>query len=128
MGKCETYCKGYGPYANLVFRLLFGLMFFLHGWGKFASGMPAGTMLVAGIIEVVVGAAVFLGLFTRVAAGLGAVEMLVAYFMAHAGNGWNPLANGGELALLYFAGFLALAVLGNGKWNLEEILFKKELF
>ena len=128
MGLCKNWCEKYGNYGYLVFRLLFGLLFFMHGYAKFAGGTPAGLMLVAGVVELVVGAAVFLGFFTRLGAVLGAIQMLVAFFMVHVPQGWNPLANGGEPALLFFAAFLALAAYGNGAWSLETVASHKETF
>jgi putative oxidoreductase len=128
MGKCKKWCDKYGKWDYLIFRVLFGLLFFMHGYAKFAGGTPEGKMLLAAVIEVVVGAAVFLGFFTRLAATLGALLMAVAYFTVHAGQGLSPLANGGELAVLYFAGFLAMTLYGNGKYSLEQSLLKKETF
>jgi len=104
----------------LVFRILVGFLFFLHGIAKF--GAFGGTINpvfslfgIAGVIEIIVGALVFFGAFVEIASVFGAIEMIVAYFMVHAGNGWNPLKNKGELALLYLAAFLVLAVYGSGK-------------
>lgn len=128
MGICETYTKMAGSYAYVLFRALVGLLFFLHGWMKFSGGMPAGTMLVAGVLELGIGVAVFLGFFVRGAALLGAVEMVVAYFMAHFPQSLNPLANNGEPAVLFFAAFLALSVYGAGKWGLEQATLQKETF
>lgn len=114
-----------------VFRLLVGLMFFLHGWSKFFGATPlplASLMGVAGVVELLVGLGVFFGFFTRLAAVGGAIQMLVAFFKVHAPLGINPLANGGELALLFFAAFLVLAVYGAGKWSLEMAWLKKEMW
>lgn len=104
----------------VVFRLLVGLMFAMHGFMKFGVfGGPASQLFslfgIAGVIEIVVGLLVFFGYFVEIAAVFGAIEMLVAYFMVHAPNGWNPLANKGELALMYLAAFLVLAIYGSGK-------------
>ncbi|MBI2666221.1 DoxX family protein [Candidatus Woesearchaeota archaeon] len=140
MGKCERYAQKYGANAYFVFRVLVGLLFLQHGvqklFGMFGGvGSNGGTvqlmslMGLAGVIETVVGIALVLGLFTRLLAGVAAVEMLVAFFKAHFSVGnWVPLLNKGELALLYVAVFLVVTVYGNGKWSLEEKLFKKEFF
>ncbi len=116
-----------------LFRLVFGVLFFAHGLQKF--GFLGGTIVdvaslmgVAGILEVLIGPAIVLGLFSRFAALVGVVEMLVAYFMVHFPQAINPLKNGGELALLYFGAFLVVLVLGNGKWNFEKVFLKKESF
>jgi putative oxidoreductase len=114
-----------------VFRILVGLLFLQHGLQKI-FGMLGGTaasafslMWVAGIVELVGGALIALGLFTRVAALVGALQMLVAFFKAHFPQGWVPIVNKGELALLFFAAFLVILSRGAGKWSLGKALFKK---
>ena len=117
-----------------VFRVLVGFMFFAHGaqkmFGWFGGTQQAlGSLLgVAGLLELLVGLAILLGLWVRAAAVVGAIVMLVAYFYMHASAGWNPLVNGGELALLYFVSFLVLLEHGARKWSLETMLWKKERF
>lgn len=98
----------------LVFRILVGFMFFLHGLAKFTSGSYDlfSLMGLAGIIEFFGGLAIVFGLYVEIAAVFGGLTMIFAYFMVHAGNGWNPLVNKGELALLYLAAFLVLATVG----------------
>ncbi len=128
MSYCDKCVQKYGDYLYVLFRALIGLLFFMHGWGKFAAGMAQGLMLVAAIVEVVAGVGIFLGVFTRLLSTLGAIQMVVAYFMVHAKQGLNPLANGGELAVLFFAAFLVLIVYGNKKWSVEKALLKKEVF
>lgn len=131
MGLLET-GKGKGV-LYLLFRLVFGVLFLMHGLTKF--GIPSGTpvdlasmMGVAGVVEIFVGIMLVLALFTRLAAVAGIVEMLVAYFMVHIPQGMNPLSNGGELALLYFGAFLVVLVYGNGEFSVESALMKKETF
>ena len=128
MGYCDKCVTKYGDYLYVVFRALIGVLFFMHGWSKFAGGMANGLFLVAAIVEVVAGVGIFFGLFTRALATLGAIQMAVAFFMVHAKQGLNPLANGGELAVLYFVAFLVLVVYGNKKWSVEHALLKKEMF
>ena len=130
MGKCKCLEK-YHDYFYLVFSVLVGLMFFLHGWGKLFGESPAALvslMGVAGVVELVSGAAIALGFFTRLAGGLGAVTMLVAFFKVHASGGFNPLTNGGELAVMYFVAFLVIMEHGARKWSLEQKILKKEVF
>jgi putative oxidoreductase len=129
MGYCKKYVSSYDQWFYLLFRVLVGGIFFLHGYGKlFAGGQATGLMLVAGVIEVVVGAGIFLGFFNRLLAWVGGIQMIVAYFKVHASNGLNPLANGGELALLFLAAFLIVAIYGNGETSLEQSLLNKETF
>ncbi len=85
-------------------------------------------MGLAGVIEFFGGLALAVGLFTRLAALGGLATMISAYFMAHFPNGWIPIMNKGELALLYFAAFLIFIIYGAGKFSLEHALFKKEIF
>lgn len=121
----ETMDK-YKDYAYVVFRVLIGILFFLHGtqkllgwFGGSAAGL-ASLLWWAGLIELVAGIALVLGLFTRWVAAISAVEMAVAYVMVHASQGLNPLLNKGELALLYLVAFLVLATRGAGKWGLQK--------
>lgn len=128
MGYCDKCVTKYGDYLYVVFRALIGVLFFMHGWMKFAGGMAQGLFLAAAIIEVVAGVGIFFGLFTRALATVSAVEMAVAFFMMHAPKGLNPLANEGEVAVLFFAAFLVLSVYGSKKLSVEQALLKKEMF
>lgn len=124
----------YSSPALALFRIVFGLMFAVHGAVKLfdwpiAAGAPiplgAWPAWWAGLIELVAGLLVAAGLFTRVAAFIAAGEMAVAYFWMH----WPPLAdepaefwpiaNAGEPAVLYCFGFLLLAATGAGMWSVD---------
>lgn len=116
-----------------VFRILAGLLFMQHGlqktFGLLIDKPPVELISLfglAGIIELVAGLAIALGLFTRYFAFVAAIEMLVAYYKAHLPNGYIPILNFGELALLYFAVFLVLLSHGSKAWSLEKAIFKKE--
>ncbi len=78
----------------------------------------------AGVLEVVTGALLIVGLFTRPAAFVASGLMAFAYFIAHAsqGSALLPILNGGELAALYSFLFLAISVVGGGSWSLENAL------
>ncbi len=113
-----------------VFRVLVGLMFLLHGIGKiqgiFAGSMPALSLMgLAALIETLGGLLILIGLAVRPAALITALQMLVAYIMAHGSKGINPLTNGGELALMYFAAFLVLLGYGSGPFSLDKLLARK---
>jgi putative oxidoreductase len=45
--------------------------------------------------------------------------MAVAYFMVHAGQGFFPVLNKGELAALYCWVFLFIAAKGSGIWSVD---------
>ena len=135
MGLIEKYANK--DYFYFVFRVFVGLLFLQHGLQKIFGmfgGVGGNTVPLmslfgaAGLIELIAGIAIALGLFTRLAAVVSAIEMLVAYFMVHAPNGLIPLVNQGELALLYVASFLVLMAYGAGKWSLEKAIMKKEFF
>ena len=81
-----------------------------------------------GVIEVITGALLILGLFTRPAAFLASGLKAFAYFIAHAsqGSALLPILNGGELAALYSFLFLAISVVGGGSWSLDNVLRKGE--
>ncbi|MBI2137017.1 DoxX family protein [Candidatus Woesearchaeota archaeon] len=131
--------KPFQGHLYLIFRVFVGLLFLQHGLQKVlgsfggvngaslaGGGLPP-LMVLAGLIEFAAGLAVALGLLTRLAAAVAGVEMLVAYFQVHAPLGIIPLQNQGELALLYFAAFVALTAYGSGRFSLDKVLLKKEL-
>jgi putative oxidoreductase len=123
-----------GPLLS-VLRIISALLFMAHGTGKlfqfppveaFPTGPEPMTMgWFAGVIELVGGALLAAGLFTRVVAFIVSGEMAVAYWMAHAPHAFYPIQNGGELAIMFCFVFLYIAAAGGGPWSLDRILFKK---
>ena len=110
-----------------VTRIVVGLLFLEHGLMKLVGfpapmgqGPLAPMLLAAGLIEVVGGALVALGLFSRCAAFVCSGEMAFAYFMVHAPRGFFPLLSGGEPAVFYCFAFLYLAAAGGGAWSLDN--------
>jgi len=122
----DKFASKYGNHLYLIFRVLIGLVFFMHGaqkllgWFGGNAVQAFGMFWWAGLIEVVVGVLLIIGFLTRWTAALGAVEMAFAWFIMHVPRGWNPLANGGEAALLFFAAFLAIVAKGAGKWAVDK--------
>ena len=111
-------------YAAL--RIVTGFLFLWHGSQKLFSfplpameGIPAFVLYGAGPIELIGGALVMVGLFTRWAAFVCSGLMAVAYWMAHGLNALFPIQNGGELAVLYCFGFLFIAANGSGMWSID---------
>jgi putative oxidoreductase len=123
------------PVALAALRIMSGLLFLAHGTQKFLSfpgGERAGSGLAldnpgafAGIIELVAGALIALGLFTRPAAFVASGTMAAAYFLAHAPQGTYPVNNGGDAAILYCFIFLFLVFSGPGAFNLDSKLGKR---
>jgi len=120
------------PLTNLSYflmRVFFGLLFSFHGAQKLfgffgGSKVEDPLMLVAGGIELVGGLAIALGIFTQLVSLIAAIEMLVAYFIAHFPRGLWPIENKGELALLYFFVFFVILSRGASRWSLDDFFFK----
>jgi putative oxidoreductase len=115
------------PRLLSVLRIVVAFMFMAHGMQKIL-GIPAPASHpidlaslagVAGLLELLGGALLLIGLFTRPVAFILSGEMAFAYFMAHAPQGFWPLLNRGELAVAYCFVFLYLAVAGGGAWSID---------
>ncbi|WP_188669353.1 DoxX family protein [Aurantiacibacter arachoides] len=114
-----------------ILRIMSGLLFLAHGTQKFLSfpdGERAGSGLAfanagayAGAIELITGSLIALGLFTRPAAFLASGTMAFAYFIGHASQGFWPVNNGGDAAILYCFVFLYLAVAGPGALSIDGV-------
>jgi putative oxidoreductase len=120
------------PYLLSILRIMVGLLFLEHGLSKVFGFPPHGHLPVfpetewfAGRIELIGGALVALGLFTRLAAFIVSGEMAFAYFISHAPRGFFPLLNGGEAAILFCFVFLYLAFAGAGPLSLDALLWRR---
>jgi putative oxidoreductase len=120
------------PRALAGLRIVTAYLFIVHGTAKLFGvphvamydGMNMKSLIgVAGALELVGGALLLIGLFTRPVAFVLCGFMAVAYFMAHASRGQPlmPLLNQGELAVLYCFVFLYLAVAGAGAWSVDAV-------
>ncbi|ACI92262.1 DoxX [Afipia carboxidovorans OM5] len=122
------------PQLLSVLRIMAGLEILQHGTAKllgfpalpnFANLQIMSLSGIAGIIELIGGALFVLGLFTRPTAFILSGLTAAAYFIAHAGKSFYPIANGGELAVLYCFVFLYFVAAGPGPWSLDAIRGKK---
>ena len=135
----DTRLASYSSPVLSVFRIVFGLLYMLHGSMKLfawplGTKVPVGTWPFwwAGLIEFILGLLIVVGLFTRIAAFIASGEMAFAYFYQH----WPPLkggpsasfwpfdaqqlgGNGGELAIMFCFAFLLLATTGAGAWSAD---------
>ena len=110
-----------------LLRLMTGLLFLQHGTTKYLSfpvtkysGVdPLSLIGMAGMVELVGGALVAVGLFTRPAAFICSGTMAVAYFHEHFPQSFFPILNWGELSVLYCFAFLYIAAAGGGKLSLD---------
>ncbi len=118
------------PQALALLRIVSAFLFIQHGTAKF-FGVPHVAMFdgfqamslmgVAGALELVGGALLLIGLFTRPVAFVLSGFMAVAYFMGHASKGFflTPILNGGELAIMFSFAFLLIAATGAGAWSVD---------
>jgi len=122
----------FAPLTLSVMRVVFAAAFLAHGTQKIL-GFPASSRTpppfsmfwTAGMLELVGGALLVLGLFTRPVAFLLSGQMAVAYFLAHAPKSFFPALNGGEAAILFCFGFLYLVFSGPGSVSLDALLARK---
>jgi len=125
------------PIAPLVLRVVLGALFIWHGIDKFDAGIEnvegafrmwgvAAPALAAPVVEIVGGAALILGLLTRVAAVALGVVLVGALLWAKdiltsdgAGIISSTPVPGAEVDLAYLAGLIALVLLGPGWWSVD---------
>ena len=118
------------PYLLSVLRVAAAFMLIPAGTMKlwaFPAGMPpdGGTapvmsqIWIGGVLEVVGGALLLLGLFTRPVAFVLSGMLAVAYWQFHAPAGFWPTTNGGVPAALYCFVMLYISAAGAGPWSLD---------
>lgn len=115
------------PQVLSLLRIVSGLLFMQHGLmklfsfpGPFMRPVVTGELIwFAGLIELIGGFLLVIGLFSRWVAFLCCGLMAFAYFMGHAGRGFYPILNGGNLAILYCFVFLYIFVAGPGPWSVD---------
>ena len=126
------------PVGLLGLRIALGIIFIAHGYPKLAHlrggaqmqsffvehGLPGYFVYIAGVIETFGGALLLLGLFTRAAALLLAIEMCVAIWKVHSGHGYLAVHDY-EFPLTLAAACLALATVGAGMISLDQLLFER---
>lgn len=124
----------WAPRVLSVLRIITALLFMEHGLMKlihFPAPQPGAPdplpplLVAAAVLEVVGGGLIALGLFTRIAAFVCSGQMAVAYFMAHASQGFWPALNGGEAAILFSFVFFYLVFAGPGVWSLDAVVRKR---
>ena len=76
------------------------------------------------MIEFGGGVLIAVGLLTSVAALIASGQMAAAYFMAHAPQGFWPIINKGELAVVYAFLFLFICAYGGGRYSLDAVMRK----
>jgi putative oxidoreductase len=124
--------------ALTVLRVILGFLFAAHGWQKFNEwtiagtqasfakmGVPAADIMApaVAVLELAGGAALILGILTRVVAALLVLDMLGALFLVHAPAGVFAANGGYELVLLLAAAAFTLALAGPGRLSVDRALF-----
>ncbi|WP_027553644.1 DoxX family protein [Bradyrhizobium sp. Cp5.3] len=131
-----TFLSRYQPVLLSLFRFITGLLLFQYGVAKlfkfpvlpyFADIPP--LIYAAGTLELVLGATLMLGLFTRLSAFILAGEMAFAYFMGHMFKTGTPvflpLLNGGTAAILFCFACLYLSAAGGGPISIDALMGKE---
>jgi putative oxidoreductase len=123
------------PVSLLVLRIALGVIFLFHGYPKLAHpspqiyeafadhGFPRYFVQVAGIVETFGGGLLLLGLFTRGAALLLAIEMCVAIWKVHFRS--YLAVNEFEFPMALAVSCFLLATLGAGRVSLDGILLER---
>jgi putative oxidoreductase len=121
------------PQFRAVLRIIIGFVFVQHGARKLFGVLAIvggrrnvpplaidGLPPITGVLDLVGGALLMAGLFTRSVSLMLALELCAAYLLIAAPRGPWPIRNGGGEALLEVAILIALAVLGAGAWSLDR--------
>jgi putative oxidoreductase len=128
----QTFSK-WQPIALSLFRFITGLLLFQYGVAKIFKfpameyfAHPPPLIMVAGTLELVLGALLMVGLFTRPVAFLLSGEMAFAYFLGHMFKNPSapvllPLLNGGTAAILFCFACLYLSTAGGGPISIDAM-------
>jgi putative oxidoreductase len=128
----ERFLAPFRPQLLSIFRIMSGLLILQFGTAKILKFPAVPTFAkvtvaqwptwYAGMLELVFGALLVIGLFSRFSAFILSGLMAFAYFLGHAPRGvFSPLANGGTLAILFCFAFLYLASAGPGPLSVDAI-------
>src|SRR5215468_10057936 len=137
MDQFDRMLEKWQPVALSLFRFITGLLLFQYGVAKIL-GFPVVPMfakippliVAAGTIELVLGALLMVGFFTRISAFILSGEMAFAYFLGHmlkdpAKPVLLPLLNGGTAAILFCFACLYLATAGGGPYSVDAMRERK---
>jgi putative oxidoreductase len=121
--------EAWAPQLLSLLRFVAGLLFLAVGIAKYFHIPPVPMfahlpplLWVQGFIELVGGALMVLGLFTRPTAFILSGDMAVAYFYSHFPRSFFPVLNGGMAAILFCFVFLYIHAAGPGPWSLDQML------
>ena len=118
------------PYALSILRIMTALLFLQHALAK-DIGFPVvgpplrGIFIPAAIIETIGGLLLLVGAYTRIVAFILSGEMAIAYFMFRPAKSFYPMANGGEVEVLFCFIFFYLLFAGGGAWSIDKATLGK---
>lgn len=130
----------FSPYSYAFMRFAAGAILVPHGvqkiiygtavntaQGMAAKGFPFPLQLAyfVGFVELVVGAALALGLFTRVAAAALWIQMAVIIIWYTGPNGYFWGRQGYEFTLLWLLLFTAIFFRGGGRFSVDHYLARE---
>jgi putative oxidoreductase len=128
----ESGWAAWTPRVLSVLRIVAALIYLEHGTLKHlgfpvSNAVPATFSLggIAGFFELIGGALLVLGLFTRPVAFVLSGVMASGYFIVHAPKSFFPVLNGGDAAILYCFIFLYFVFAGGGPWSLDALLRRR---
>lgn len=124
-----TFLNPFSGFLLSVLRFVTGLLLLQHGMTKYLNfpvspmnnASPMTMSGAAGILELVGGVLLVIGLFTRPVAFILSGMLAVAYFTVHSPQGFYPILNKGELAVLYCFVCLYLASAGGGSVSADRV-------
>lgn len=125
--------SAWSPRVLSLIRIVVGLMFLEHGLQKIVgfppgehanSGVSLSLAGLSGVFELG-GALIALGLFTRPVAFVLSGMMAVGYFTVHAPQGFYPVNNMGDAAILYCLVFFYLVFAGPGPWSVDAMMRRR---
>lgn len=125
--------------GKLVLRLALGILILLHGISKLSTGvsgvggmlashgLPSALAYLVYVGEIVAPALVIIGLYTRPAALIIVINMLVALWLVHTADLFALGKSGGwalELQGMFLFGAVAVALLGAGRLSVGGVAGK----
>jgi putative oxidoreductase len=124
------------PLALLLLRFALGVIFVYHGLPKLTHseqwvqnfhhmGFPGFFAYIAGVLETFSGAILMVGLFTRIAGLLLAIEMAVALVKVHGLITHPANVHVYEFPLSLCVGLFVLATVGAGPISFDRVLFER---
>ena len=119
--------------ANMGMRAAIGVIFIVHGAGKFNEGfigfltgglgLPAEMQIPIALAEMVPGILLLIGIFTRMSASLLSIVMLGAiFYVKQAGSLTGE--RGFEIDLILLASCLVVIVAGPGRVSVSHVIKK----